>query len=510
MMYKQNVILCNKHKYTKASDELLEQIFCPEYSYTCLNGKQWLCRTCDNALSRGQMPVQAKANHLQLDQIPDELSSLNALELRLISLRVPFMKMVALPSGKQRCIQGPAVNVPSKLDSLCSMLPRLPTESELIAFKLKQKLKYKGHYMYDYVSPEKLINALRWLKANNPLYADIQINDNWVDEAVSNDCDLFGGLVDCEISKPEYVLHDSAQHNCTNQIIVKCEPSTAFTTHGTSCESSEVARATRTLTTLAKQNGYTIHNVPGDGNCLFNAIAYQLKCVCASQMRQAVANHLENNSALYYNFVAQPIACDNAYNADTEAPTDKDAYIDTIHNREQQKQLRWQKYIHRFQNGAWGDHITVQGISNEFHVAINVLSSEHSNMIRVVPRDDHIEHEVYIGLILQYHYVGLDKLATSDKVANSTPNELTNSTDDPLNDDVIAEGDEHITQITGGPMASMMSVENPDAFSQMVSIAPAEGQKPLSIMTDSNLKPWLTLTNFVLAKEHTTQKDLKK
>lgn len=134
MMYKQNVIPANKCKYTKANYELLERVFCTERSYT---SKQWLCRTCDSALSRGNLPVQAKANGLQLDPVPDELSSLNALELRLISLRVPFMKMVALPSGKQRSIQGPAVNVPSKLDSLCTMLPRLPTQSELIALKLK-------------------------------------------------------------------------------------------------------------------------------------------------------------------------------------------------------------------------------------------------------------------------------------------------------------------------------------------------------------------------------------
>ena len=95
------------------------------------------------------MLVQAKANNLQLDEVPIQLATLNALELRLISLRVPFMKMVALPSGKQRSILGPAVNVPSKLDSICTMLPRLPTQSELIALKLKRKLKYKGHYMYD-------------------------------------------------------------------------------------------------------------------------------------------------------------------------------------------------------------------------------------------------------------------------------------------------------------------------------------------------------------------------
>ena len=32
------------------------------------------------------------------------------------------MKMVALPSGKQRSIHGPAVNVPSKIDTICDVL----------------------------------------------------------------------------------------------------------------------------------------------------------------------------------------------------------------------------------------------------------------------------------------------------------------------------------------------------------------------------------------------------
>ena len=96
--------------------------------------------------------------------IPPELSCLKNLEKRLISLHVPFMKMVALPSGKQHCIPGPAVNVPSKLDSVCELLPCLPSESELVPLKLKQKLSYKGHYLYDYVRPDKVIAALHWLK----------------------------------------------------------------------------------------------------------------------------------------------------------------------------------------------------------------------------------------------------------------------------------------------------------------------------------------------------------
>ena len=101
------------------------------------------------------MPLQAKANGLQLPEIPPELADLNALELRLICLRLPFMKMVALPSGKQRSIHGPAVNVPSKVDTVCNILPRLPSQSELIPLKLKRKLAYKGHYMYDYITPQK-------------------------------------------------------------------------------------------------------------------------------------------------------------------------------------------------------------------------------------------------------------------------------------------------------------------------------------------------------------------
>ena len=72
--------------------------------------------------------------------------------------------MVSLPVGKQKSIHGPAVNVPSKLDTLCNELPRLPSQSELIPLKLKRKLSYKGHYLYDYVTPERLINALRYLK----------------------------------------------------------------------------------------------------------------------------------------------------------------------------------------------------------------------------------------------------------------------------------------------------------------------------------------------------------
>ncbi len=163
MLYRHTVVRFKPCKYTKADPDLLEKLSKHAY-FSKIDGNQWVCKTCNGSITRGVMPAQAKINGLELDSEPHELTCLNALERRLIALCVPFMKLVALPTGKQKCIHGPAVNVPSKV------LPRLPSECQLV---LKRKLSYKGHYLYDYVSPERLSNALIWLKANNSLYAHI-------------------------------------------------------------------------------------------------------------------------------------------------------------------------------------------------------------------------------------------------------------------------------------------------------------------------------------------------
>ena len=50
--------------------------------------------------------------------------------------------------------------------------------------------------MYDYVTPERLLNALRYLKANNHYYKDISINDNWIKHALEDDEDLMSSLME--------------------------------------------------------------------------------------------------------------------------------------------------------------------------------------------------------------------------------------------------------------------------------------------------------------------------
>ena len=134
------------------------------------------------------LPAQAKANNLDLDNTPVELSDLNPLEVRLISLRIPFMKLVALLCGKQRAIHRSAVNVHTDLTPVCTLLPRLLSEMQMVPIKLKRKLCHKGHYMYQYVRPVKVLAAIQWLKVN-PLY-NIEINSEWLSDATQDDTEL--------------------------------------------------------------------------------------------------------------------------------------------------------------------------------------------------------------------------------------------------------------------------------------------------------------------------------
>ena len=64
----------------------------------------------------------------------------------------------------------------------------MPQQLQVQPLKLKQKLEYRSHYMYDMIQKDKIIGALTWLKQHNYHYADIQINTDWC--ASSGSCDL--------------------------------------------------------------------------------------------------------------------------------------------------------------------------------------------------------------------------------------------------------------------------------------------------------------------------------
>ena len=218
LLYKRSVSLFNKNKYNW-NKEVVQTALSDNIRQISSDGNEYICQTCDRHLRRSDphIPANAIANGLELPDIPVQLQNLNDLERRFISLRIPFMKLCALPKGGQYGINGACVNVPTKVDAACNLLPRMPADVKVVGFKLKRKLQYKGHHMSSKADPNKIMIALRWLKDNNFKYSDIVINNTW--NTLCQNYDLWQYISG---QKSQTMLIDGTKQdksNCTGAII---------------------------------------------------------------------------------------------------------------------------------------------------------------------------------------------------------------------------------------------------------------------------------------------------
>ena len=63
----------------------------------------------------------------------------------------------------------------------------MPSELQLHPVKLKHKLVYKCHYMYDMIHRDHVISAITWLKQHNSHYRDITLNKHWYSDIASKE-----------------------------------------------------------------------------------------------------------------------------------------------------------------------------------------------------------------------------------------------------------------------------------------------------------------------------------
>ena len=217
LLWRKGVQKFSIDKYNKVRPEIIQLVLDDKYRLSSIDGSTYICHCCHRTLKLGRIPAQSKANRMELEEIPDQLKDLNNLELHVICKRILFMKLVKLPRGKQKGIRGAAVNVPADLGPACTLLPRLPADAHIVSLKLKRKLEYKQAYLHDVIRPEKVISALHYLKNNNPLYADIEINEDWIRGWQDGDNDMYDGIFVDENDKAEASNHKQMPDiNCNN------------------------------------------------------------------------------------------------------------------------------------------------------------------------------------------------------------------------------------------------------------------------------------------------------
>ena len=133
-----------------------------------------------------KMTDQACENGLQLHDIPQDLQNILPSERRVISPQSPFITILVMRQyGGHYKVNGPPVNVPATVGQIIDILPHMPSELQLHPVKLKHKLEYKSHYMYDMIHRDHANGAITWLKQHNSHYRDMKLNEHWYSDIAS-------------------------------------------------------------------------------------------------------------------------------------------------------------------------------------------------------------------------------------------------------------------------------------------------------------------------------------
>ena len=106
----------------------------------------------------------------------------------------------------------PPVNVPATLDQIIEILPRMPSDLQLHPVKLKHKLEYKTHYMYDMICRDHVMSAITWLKEHNSHYKNIKLNEHRYSDIAAGDFSLQLDESDNRITMNEDIAHKQSQN----------------------------------------------------------------------------------------------------------------------------------------------------------------------------------------------------------------------------------------------------------------------------------------------------------
>jgi hypothetical protein len=160
------------------TDKFLEKILDKiKYALTNLSGPdevRRLCNTCYSSFQRWKAPKMCETNMPDLPVIPNELQDMTDMENHLVSPRIPFMKVYALPRGGQRGVHGGMVNVPTNLTKIQQLLPRQLHFRESITINLSRRVCFKGTFKTSGCRPARVVQQLQYL-CSTELYKSLEV-----------------------------------------------------------------------------------------------------------------------------------------------------------------------------------------------------------------------------------------------------------------------------------------------------------------------------------------------
>ena len=159
-----------------------------------------LCKTCHSSLHLGKTPPLSLANGTYLGPVPSELLDLTPIEEAMIArcrakcwiVQLKEESQTVVMPETQRGVCGHIIIYPQRPSEIARVLP--PSINDLLTPicvlfvganpPTLEWLREKAKPLC--VRREKVRNALKWLKENNPLYIDIEINNDLLDTLDEN------------------------------------------------------------------------------------------------------------------------------------------------------------------------------------------------------------------------------------------------------------------------------------------------------------------------------------
>ena len=393
--------------------------------------------------------------------------------------RVAFKKLVALPRGKQYGIIGPVVNVPAHLENISVVLPRIPDNCHIIPLKFKRKLVYKGHYMHQFINPNKVMRAIEWLKSNNIHYEDTIVTNE-------NEWKLIWNLENTSLSS--LMPNEGCKLSPTTSISkMDTESCQAKPNNQQLNETQIMELPSPTLQQLTAAKQLSIVEVPGDGNCLFHAVNHHLQkekiCSGDTQMlRLKTVDYMETHpthngdtSTHFKIFItietsvtscSNHIMCENANSSD----------------------ISWAMYLQKLRKGEWGDHLVIQALADMFDLAFSIVSTLTPYQDTIInPRHKNITTVFWLGHIGELHYTALEPSVLPIAASSPNPEIKPDSEQNLLHLNEDQDAFEESSQLRGLPFNTCLNKETitPD---KTISIAPCEGAHPLPMLADTNFE----------------------
>ena len=161
--------LFNRNKFCAISDDVFSFI-------SSFDGNFYICKTCVKKLNKNSIPCQAVCNMLEVCELPKEFRDIRRFERVLVARRLLLKKINIISKGQSPKLKGALCNIPIDVVDVSNTLPHPADSNGIIIVKLKRKLQYIRHVYNKSVRPNFILRFLQYLKLNNPLYHDIEID----------------------------------------------------------------------------------------------------------------------------------------------------------------------------------------------------------------------------------------------------------------------------------------------------------------------------------------------